>query len=431
ALLFGRTPEVGVERRFADSADDVARVAAEMLERILNTDIERDDDTQQEALKNALSDRLRSGLGNVRVTYEPGEPQMTEEQPAQPHPVTGEPDPTTAIPAQETRPDEYVCVNYVYWKDQLWSPCRVFSELRWWAFSAEMSEAQFEKRFPNKKEVWTANRKNPAGNDDATKVKDPLDRCIVWEIWSKEKKAVYWYVVGAEEILDQKPDPLELENFWPFPRPMFANLTTSKLLPTPDFTLAQDLYNSIDQLTTRIDMLQECVRVAGVYDKNSEELKRLVSQTGQNEMIGVDSWALFAEKGGIKGNTDWLPIEQIVAALDKLRDVRTEQIGLLFQITGMSDIMRGQASEQTTATEQAIKARFASVRVQTLQDEFARFASDTQKIKAEIISKLFDPQTIIKRSNIEQTPDAQLAESAVALIKQPDFQFRISVNPDS
>src|SRR5689334_10190402 len=30
ALLFGKTPQVDVERRFADSADDIARVASEM-----------------------------------------------------------------------------------------------------------------------------------------------------------------------------------------------------------------------------------------------------------------------------------------------------------------------------------------------------------------------------------------------------------------
>ena len=35
-------------------------------------DIERDDDTQQEALKNALADRLRVGLGNVRVIAQAG-----------------------------------------------------------------------------------------------------------------------------------------------------------------------------------------------------------------------------------------------------------------------------------------------------------------------------------------------------------------------
>jgi hypothetical protein len=45
ALLYGQTPRVGVERRFADPGDDPARVAGEILQRLLNTDIERDSDT--------------------------------------------------------------------------------------------------------------------------------------------------------------------------------------------------------------------------------------------------------------------------------------------------------------------------------------------------------------------------------------------------
>src|SRR5207253_1902434 len=110
---------------------------------------------------------------------------------------------------------------------------------------------------------------------------------------------------------------------------------------------------------------------------------------------------------------------------------RTEKIGLLFQVTGMSDIMRGQASQQTTATEQAIKARFASVRVQFMQDEFARFCSDVQRIKAEIIAKHYDAQTIIDRSNVLRTPDAELAQQAVQLIQSPDADFRVMVNPDN
>jgi hypothetical protein len=93
--------------------------------------------------------------------------------------------------------------------------------------------------------------------------------------------------------------------------------------------------------------------------------------------------------------------------------------------------MRGQASQQTTATEQAIKARFASVRVQSLQDEFARFASGLQKLKAEIIALHFDPQTIVTQSNIERTPDAQLAPAAVELIKSRFSEYRVVVNPDS
>jgi hypothetical protein len=432
SLLYGKTPQVDVARRFADSEDDQARVASEMMERILNTDLEKDSDTAAEAFRQALDDRLLPGMGNVKVGYDPGEPQTEPAQPAQIDPMTGQ-ELAPEVPEVEHRPNERVYIDYVYWKDQLFSPCRTFNHVRWWAFGNEMSEAAFVKRFGKEKlKAFTDSQKQDKGSgDEATKYKDDLARCYVWEIWSKERKTVDYFVEGAAEVLDHTDDPLGLEGFWPFPRPLIANPTTSKLIPTPDYALAQDLYEGIDTLESRIDLLEDAIRVAGLYDQSNEGVKRLLEEKGRNALYPVDAWAAFAEKGGIKGAIDWLPLDQIVGALDKLRECRTEKIGLLYQTTGMSDIMRGQASQQTTATEQAIKARFASVRVQSMQDEFARFCSDTQRIKAEIISKHFEPQTIIERSNIMRTPDAQFAEQAVQLIKDKFSEYRITVNPDS
>jgi hypothetical protein len=100
---------------------------------------------------------------------------------------------------------------------------------------------------------------------------------------------------------------------------------------------------------------------------------------------------------------------------------------------GLSDIMRGQSTQGATATEQALKAKFASTRVQEFQNEFARFASDTQSLKAEIISKHFAPETILKTSNVQYLTgnDPQIAMKAVELLKSDIYQYRIEVKPES
>src|SRR3954469_25779568 len=116
SLLFGKTPQVDVERKYADSADDIARVAAEILERLLNAGIEEDGESQSEAFRNALADRLRAGLGNVFVSFDAGEPKTVPGKPAE-----GE---LPEVPDTETLPDAAVDVDYVFWKDQLWSPSR-------------------------------------------------------------------------------------------------------------------------------------------------------------------------------------------------------------------------------------------------------------------------------------------------------------------
>jgi hypothetical protein len=70
SMLYGKPPSCVVSRRFADADDDVARVAGEVLERHLNTDMEDDGDGYALALQYALQDRLLPGLGVVRVRYD-------------------------------------------------------------------------------------------------------------------------------------------------------------------------------------------------------------------------------------------------------------------------------------------------------------------------------------------------------------------------
>ena len=56
AALYGNTPSVDVKRRNNDADDDDGRVAAEILERHLNGDLERDEESFPRALGFALKD---------------------------------------------------------------------------------------------------------------------------------------------------------------------------------------------------------------------------------------------------------------------------------------------------------------------------------------------------------------------------------------
>jgi hypothetical protein len=427
AMLYGQTPAVSVGRRFADANDDEARVAGEMLERLLNCDIEREDDGYATALQLCLNDRLLVGLGNARVRYV-AQMETVPEVPAIMSPDGFELAP--AVPATERKAFEDVETDYVHWKDQLWGAGRVFHEVPWWAFRVEMSREKLVERFGE--EVGRVIPLNAArGRQDDKESASPWARAEVWEIWDKESRKVFWFVEGYPSTLDIQDDPYGLAGFFPFPRPMVSNLTTSKFLPRPDFVLAQDLYNEVDAVSTRITLLERAVRVVGAYNQANGELRRIISEANQNEMIPVENWALFGEGGGIRGQVDWFPLEQVVAALSALRDYRAELVEALFQITGMSDIMRGQGARVATATEQSIKAKFGSVRVQAMQDEFARFASDLQKLRAELIASHFDAETILAKSNAANTFDAQVAPRAAELLKSGLSQYRVEVKPEA
>lgn len=432
SMLYGNVPDVRVERRFGDAIDDDARVAAEAMERILNADLERTGDNYQTAQKLAGWDHLVPGLGQVRLRYAV-EMEKVPAQEAITDPVTGQVI-AEAVPETEKKAWEDVETDWVHHKDFLFNPARVPHEIRWMAQRVQMSREQRDERFAHLGEevLATIPTKSSRPRDDGDKKEDPLAVTEVWEIWSKRDKKVFFYVEGFPRVLDVKDDPLGLEDFFPFPEVMVANASTSKLVPRPDWVLYQDQYREIDALTTRISLLREAIRVVGVYDKSTPELKQLLEKAGVNKLYPAEQWNSFVEKGGLAGAFQLLPLEPIVGAITSLRENRAELIQDLFQVTGMSDIMRGQASSVgVTATEQAIKARFGSVRMQALQDRVAKFATDTQRIRAEIIAKHFDPQTILDRSNLLRSYDAALAQKAVQLLKSDFSGFRVAVKSES
>jgi hypothetical protein len=149
-------------------------------------------------------------------------------------------------------------------------------------------------------------------------------------------------------------------------------------------------------------------------------------------MIPVDNWALFAEKGGIKGVVDWFPLEMIVVALDKLRELFRDAQSQLYELTGISDIMRGVSAPRETYGAQQLKAQYSSVRLQYLQGEVAYFIQCVLRIKADIITKHFQPETIIRNSLIELTPDGDMAVPAVQVLKDEWAHcYRVQVFADT
>jgi hypothetical protein len=433
AMLFGNIPRVEVGRRFEDADDDVARVAAELMERLLNEDIGQQFSW---AIGQALDDRLLVGIGQGRVRYEAEFESIQHdaiEGESGEYDEAGEPVMQELAEAYETEEKTFEAapVDYTNWRDVLWSPARTWNEVRWWGFREYMTRDELVKRFGEK--IGNA---VPLSNKSKQKQGggieyDAWQKGEVWEIWCIEEMKVYWCVEGMDVICDVKDDPLGLQGFFPCPRPMMANSTSGQYCPRADYMLAQDQYEQINELTARITMLTRACKVVGVYDRAAVGVQRMLTEAVENELIPVDSWAMFAEKGGIKGSTDWLPIEAIATTLQILVGQRDALINLMFQATGMSDILRGSTQSGETATAQSIKAKFASVRVQQLQDDFARFATDLQKLRAEVIVKHFDDQNIVAQSNMEFSKDAQHLPQALQLLREKFVAFRISIKSET
>ena len=428
--LYSKPPKVDVGRIFKDQNDDVARVAATILDRILNSGLEQDNSDFHTAALNGVEDYLLPGMGQIWLRYEAETEQI--QQPPQMDPMTGEP---IQLPPQEKVTWEDALSEYVYWEDFEWAPCRTWEDCRWVGRLSFLSRDAAAKRFGSgvAKLLPTTKKGGDRKNNNTLGPQHEVhSRIMVWEIWCKTDRKVYWYCPGYDKILDIREDPLELEGFFPCPRPLMANTTTSNFIARADYVMAQDQYNQIDELTTRIAWLTKACKVVGAYDKNSTALGRIFTEGIENQLIPVDNWAAFAEKGGIKGTIDFVPIDVVASVIRELIDKRAVLKADLYEVMGIGDIMRGVSSPSETLGAQQIKAQFGSQRLQFKQSAVACWAADAQRIKADIICKHFQPQTILERSNIMFSTDAQLAPQAVQLLKQNGIpKYRIQIEPDS
>ncbi len=433
AMLFGSTPKTDVNRRFGDPDDDVARVSSVILQRMLETSIEEPGSDFSETIKSCLEDRLLPGLGVARIRYE-FDSETNEIE------ALLDEEGTEIVEAytEEQVTNENSPIDYVHWRDFAWGWGRTWKEVPWVAYRSHLTHEKMTKRF-GKRMANSVNytRQNPTGSKEHDEPfdrnqQDPWATASVWEIWEKDTRKVHWFSSGAQRLLDTKDDPLGLPGYYPNPKPMAANITTTQYLPKSDYSLAQDLYSEIDVLSTRIAVITQAVKVVGVYDKNNEGVKRMLKEGVENDLIPVDNYAMFAEKGGLSGSIDWFPIETVAGVLDKLRDLRSETIALLHEVTGMADIMRGSSEKYTAASTDKLKAKFASIRVQAIQDEFARFASDLMTLKACVIAKHYAPESIMEQGNMQFSPDKDLVPAAIQLIKQPvAFAYRVEIKPES
>lgn len=441
SAIYGRLPKAEVDRKFGDFDDDVARVAGVIMQRILNGDIEREHDDTSASMRDAVQDRFVSGLGQVWVRYEV---ETEEHMQAVVDPATGvaQVDPETQEPVLQ--PVEKITwedseVDYVYWDDFLYSPCRRWRECRWVARRVYMSKQKLMSRFkltPEQCDMVPMQNKAAADNQgdrtaDVLKA-TPFQQAAVWEVWDKDSNTVCFYVEGADFVLDTVDDPLELDDFFPCPQPIVGTTLTKAFIPRADYTMAQDLYKELDRINSKLSHLTDAVKAAGVYDKNAGPLKQLLTTAVENALVPVDNWSSFTDKGGLKGVADWMPIDQFVNAIVQLNQRKQQLQSDLYEVLGISDIMRGASVASETATAQQLKVQYGGARLSNLQNDVARFVSATMRIRANIICNVWQPQTLIERSQIMRTPDAPLAEQAVELLKNfGTAMFRICVTADA
>jgi len=315
---------------------------------------------------------------------------------------------------------EHVCIEHLDRKDFLHEPARKWKEVGWVARRAWMTREEMKERFPK---VDTGNVAFEVRKDDKENgAADPRPKAGIWEIWSKAERKVVWVTDGVEEVLDSQDPFLKLEGFYPCPKPAYSTVQRRSLIPVPDMAYYRDQLEEINELTARISSLSESVKVRGFYPAGASEVgeavEAAIKSTSNNQiLVGISNWALVGG-GAAKDMIVWLPIDMIVTTIGELVTLRKQLIEDVYQITGLSDIMRGATDPNETLGAQELKSQYGSVRVRDRQAELVRIARDVTRIAAEIMAENFSAKTFLEMSQLELPTDADIAKQVAAMKQQ-------------
>jgi hypothetical protein len=294
---------------------------------------------------------------------------------------------------------EEVQAKYVFWEDYREGPARQWNEVPWVRYRSYMTRAELIARFGRRKGLAINLDFAPRGGPESFGTERPPDlykKAVVHEVWDKSTRTVCWYAPGTPDlVLDEQHDPLRLPGFFPNPDPVLATTSNDKRIPVPDYTEYQDQARELDTLTARIDRLTRALKVSGVYaGEEKQVLQQLIDEGTENRLIPVADAAIWMDKGGIANMIQWMPIQQVAETLIQLHNARDRVKLVLYEITGIGDIMRGMTNPNETLGAQELKANFATRRIVPQQKDVARFARDLLRLMAGVIAEHFSAKTI-------------------------------------
>jgi hypothetical protein len=333
---------------------------------------------------------------------------------------------------------EKVCIDFKNRRDFLHSISRNWREVTWVAGASYLTRSEARARFQKHSgdEYQNAEYKVDKESKEVGGA-DNRERAKFWEIWSKADRRVVWVSEGCENILDEDDPHLDLREFFPCPKPAYGTVQRGSLVPVPDVLQYKDQLDEINLLTGRIHAISEAIEAKGFYPAGGSEIGDAVQaaiavKTPGRVLVPISNWAAF---GGSSEVIIWLPIDMLAQTITGLVQLRQQIVQDIYQIMGLSDIMRGSTDPQETLGAQQLKTDYGSVRISDKQDELARIARDLVEITCEIITEKFDKVTMIEMSQT-QLPTNQMVAAKTAQIQaqlriQQQQVQQVQLNPQA
>lgn len=393
---FSDSPNPEVRRRVKDmGGQDVQKRAAQIIERALDYVV--DSTNFDFSFGRVVDDYLTAGLGVPRVRYSPsfgtrtiGEGEMTQEV--------------------EYIADQKLWVEYMPWSSFHWMPCANWELCDWIAF-----------KFTKPKD-WVKEKYKVTVDDDEEAGEDHKE-VKLYEIWDRKTKTIITICEQFKIPLEVRQDKLNLQDFYRVPRVLMTNVC-DRLIPKPDYEYYCEDAEQLNRLKKRQDAIIKSIKNVGFYDAYMAELKILEKKPDGALVPVKDLMEKLGENPDLDRAIAYLPVEHAAAVMVALRQESDDLKQEIYEVIGLSDIMRGASKATETAEAQGIKAQFGSIRLSDKQKAVAYGVRDVFRLMAEIIGEHYQPEILTMMTGVQ-------ADDAVMEVLRSDVLRNLSINVET
>jgi len=394
--LYSQTPRPVVGRRFKDE-DPLGKAAAmagqRMLEFLADTNVEGYE-TFDQSMTSATLDGLLPGRGMTAIKYE-ADIQGTDEMPVIQW--------------------EQVCTDSLAWDRVYIGYAKKWSNVPWIAYEQYLDRKECERLFGEEaaaKIAYTTgeddedndgDRKGTGtgGREDADAV-GARKTALIYQIWDRDggKKIRYISPAYNDGYLKEEDDPLGITGFFNCPCPLQFIQKSNDLLPTAMYKLYENQAEELNKLTTRLGKVVSALKVRGAYDGSlGKELEQIFSGE-DNDMVPLETTSIVAAEKGFNNLIWTIPLDKLIVVAQGLITAREQCKRVIYEITGISDILRGQSVASETLGAQKIKESWGTMRLKRLQKEVQRYSRDILRIMLEVAANKMSEDTWSKATGL-------------------------------
>jgi len=399
--VYNSLPQPDVRRRYQDE-DPLGKAVSEVMTRAL--EFAQDTYDFDKVLQDDVLAMLLAGRAHSRVRYVPDIRSDEANKDAE------------GKPYEEIAWEQVICERVQYDDFRILGAAKCWEDVPAIGFRHKMTRDDCVEKFGD--EIGGQITLDAADDEEVKSSGDVADlfkTAEIWEIWDKDSKRIIWVCKSYPQPCKEQDAPLSLSGFFPMPRPLYAIQNDQSLVPACLYTQYEQQAKELNRISIRINKLIDALRVRGIYDSTLAEMSSLM-KSGDNELIPAQQVTALLERGGLEKAIWMMPIDTAAAVLKELYLQRDATKQVIYEITGISDIMRSASDPNETFGAQKIKTQWGTQRLQRLQLETQRYIRDLIRLKAEVIAEKFQPETLEAMTLVQLPHQAQVdAQKAQAM----------------